>query len=280
MTALLPDPEALAARERLGEAWRGVGAAVVLGSGLSAAADAFPEAERIAFADLEGFGAPKASGHPGVLSLASHRGMPILLFRGRRHYYEEGSMAAAAFPARLAAALGARAILLFSAVGSTDPALTVGSWLLVEDHVNLMGTNPLLGVSGPDGAPHVDLTRLYRADLLPAVRAAAKPLPVASGILAAFAGPTYETPAEVRMAAALGARAVGMSTVPEAVWARALGLDVLAFARVANAAAGLSAEELRHDEVLRRGGEGAGEAAALIGAALDAWMADREGKGA
>jgi purine-nucleoside phosphorylase len=273
------DPEAAAALARLGDSWRGVDAAVVLGSGLSGAATFFGETARRPYAEIPELGSCRSAGHPGLLTQGRIGPARVAFFQGRRHFYEVGSMAWAGFTARLAAAMGARLLLLFAAVGGIAPELTVGQWLFVEDHLNLMGHNPLEGVTGPDGPAFVDLTRTYRSDLSAPIARAVAPLPLHRGVLAAFAGPTYETPAEVRMARTLGASAVGMSTVPEAVWGRLLGLDVVAFGRVANPAAGISDEPLRHEDVVRETAAGAEEAARLTRAALESWTAAEAGLG-
>jgi purine-nucleoside phosphorylase len=207
----------------------------------------------------------------------------ILVFQGRRHFYEGVPMAAAAFPARLAKALGAELLVLFSAVGGCDPELRVGAWVFIEDHLNLMGRNPLQGVQTDRGPAFVDLSQTYRVDLEGPLRAGAarRGIALARAVLAAFPGPTYETPAEVRMARSMGATVVGMSTVPEAVWARFLGLDVVAFGRVTNPAAGVSSAPIDHAEVLTRSEEGGLEAGILLEETARAWAEGRtqaEGK--
>jgi purine-nucleoside phosphorylase len=186
-------------------------------------------------------------------------------------------MAAVAFPARLAKALGAKLLILFSAVGACEPDLAVGAWVLIEDHVNLMGRNPLEGVQTRAGPAFVDLSHTYLADLASPLQQALarRGIALVRGVLAAFPGPTYETPAEVRMARTLGATVVGMSTVPEAVWARFLGLDVLAFGRVTNPAAGVGAGPIDHAQVLRQSQEGGREAAVILEASATAWGVGR-----
>ncbi len=276
MTARPPDPAAEAAAEALGPAWRGVDAVAVLGSGLGAAADRLEVEARVAAGDLPGWGGGSVPGHRGRLVLARTAGRRVAVFDGRRHLYEGAPPAEVALPARLAAALGAGVLVLLSAVGGVDPALGVGDWVFVTDHLNWMGRNPLEGVVTPDGPPFVDLSRTYRTDLLDSVRARAPGVRVEPGVLAAFTGPTYETPAEVRWAAAAGAAAVGMSTVPEAVWARFLDVDVVALGRVANPAAGLCQAPLDHASVVAEGRRGAADAAALLEAAVAAWA---EGQG-
>jgi purine-nucleoside phosphorylase len=183
-------------------------------------------------------------------------------------------MGLAAMPARLGAALGARLLVSCSAVGAVDPSLVVGSWVLIEDHLNFMGRNPLEGVCDGAGPAFVDLSRAYRTDLFEelSLRLGGRGWMVRRGVLAAFPGPSYETPAEVRMARLLGASVVGMSTVPEAVWARYLGLDVLAWGRVSNAAAGVTVGTIDHDEVLRQSESGAAEAAVVVEQSVQSWQ--------
>ncbi len=274
------DPEASAARERLGSEWEGVEVAAVLGSGL---AEALPESvsgPTARFEDLVALGVCAVPGHPGRLRRCAVGGRPALVFQGRRHVYEGLAPAQAAFPVRLAAVLGARLVVLLSAVGGGAEGAGVGSWVLVEDHLNLTGRNPLEGVRTDRGPPFVDLTGTYRADLFPSLRERLTPRGIAlsRGVLAAFAGPTYETPAEVRMARLLGAATVGMSTMLEAVWARFLGLDVLALGLVVNPAAGLGVEALDHRDVVRRSEEGAAQAAIVLEEAVRAWAAAAGGR--
>jgi len=270
------DPQAEAARDRLGAPWRGVEVAVVLGYGLGAAGGDEPVRERVSYDQVPGLDRCTVPGHAGCLLRSVVGGREAVLFQGRRHLYEGISPAEAAFPARLAAALGARLLILCAAVGGIAPAAQVGSWVLVEDHLNLMGRNPLEGVRTPEGPAFVDLTRTYRADLYPALRErlAARGVALGRGVLAAFPGPSYETPAEVRMARALGADVVGMSTVPEAVWARFLGLDVLAFGNVVNPAAGLGEGALRHEDVVRRAAQGASQGSVVIEEAARTWAGE------
>jgi len=272
------DPQAQAARECLGPAWGKVAVAAVLGSGLGEAVTPRPSDLAADFADLPGLGACGVAGHAGRLVRTALGGRAAAVFLGRRHVYEGLSPAQAAFPARLAAALGARLLVLLSAVGGVSEEAKVGSWVLVEDHLNLMGRNPLEGVATDQGPAFVDLTRTYRADLFAPLRErlARRGVSLTRGVLAAFPGPTYETPAEVRMARTLGAAAVGMSTVPEAVWARFLGLDVLAFGFVVNPAAGLGAGDLDHGAVLRRSRAGEAQAAAVLEEAVIAWAGAAE----
>lgn len=274
------DLEAHEAAVALGAAWKGVEVGVVLGSGLACAAAGMEVRVERPYDSVRGLGPPGVQGHAGRLLRGTLGGVEIVAFLGRRHLYEGITPAEAGFPARLAAALGGKLLVCLSAVGGVHPDLPVGSWVFVEDHLNLMGRNPLEGVRGPEGPAFVDLTAVYRRDLYGRLDTGLRRLgfETARGVLAAFCGPTYETPAEVRMAGFLGAAIVGMSTVPEAVWARYLGLDVLAWGRVANHAAGVGPGTLRHDEVVARMGERPDEARAVLEESVTAWVFSRAGK--
>jgi purine-nucleoside phosphorylase len=267
------DPDLDRARQALGTEWEGAEVAAVFGSGLGAGARDVRVVAELDYAQVPGLGACGVPGHAGRLIRGRLAAREIVLFQGRRHLYEGLSMAAVAFPARLARALGAKLLVLFSAVGGCRPGLDVGAWVFIEDHLNLMGRNPLEGVRTDRGPAFVDLSRAYRVDLYGRVHTAVAPRGVSlgRGVLGAFPGPTYETPAEVRMAQALGAAVVGMSIVPEAVWARFLGLDVLAFGCVTNPAAGVGDAPIDHTEVLARSGERGREAAALLEESVRAW---------
>lgn len=268
-----PDPEAREAAQGLGPTWQGCEVAAVLGSGLGGAVGEAACEASARFEDLPGLGPCGVPGHAGRLARAPVAGRKAAVFLGRRHVYEGISAARAAFPVRLGAVLGARVVVLLSAVGGVAEEARVGTWVFVDDHLNLMGRNPLEGVGTAEGPAFVDLTTTYRSDLFAPLRErlGARGVGVARGVLAAFPGPTYETPAEVRMARLLGAATVGMSTVPEAVWARFLGLDVIALGYVVNRAAGLAPAALDHREVVRRAQEGAAQAAAVLEEAVRAW---------
>jgi purine-nucleoside phosphorylase len=230
-------------------------AAVVLGSGLGDAIVAAWERAgsgqpvELAYADLPGFPAPSVPGHAGTLWLGTIGGQPIAFFRGRIHFYEGHPMPLASLTSRVAAGLGARTIVLSAAVGAIDPELAGGSIAVLRDHVNLMGTNPLAGWRYPDGSPaFVDLSVVYDRELSDAALGVLRVhgTTAVEGVYAAVAGPAYETPAETEMLRRVGATVVGMSTVPEAVAARALGLRVLGLSFVTNAAGAA----VSHEEVL------------------------------
>jgi purine-nucleoside phosphorylase len=230
-------------------------AGVVLGSGLgdaiSAAWDRAGSGEplEIPYAELPGFPPPTVPGHAGTLWLGTIAKRPIAFFRGRIHFYEGHPMPLASITTRVSHALGARTMVLSAAVGGLDPSLPAASMVVVRDHLNLMGTNPLASWRYPDGSPaFVDVSGVYDADLSAAALATLRDhgTSVTEGIYAAMAGPAYETPAETEMLRRIGATVVGMSTVPEAVAARALGMRVLGLSFVTNAAGGA----VSHEEVL------------------------------
>ena len=229
----------------------GFDAAVVLGSGWSAAADALGSTEaEIPLADLGGFAAPTVAGHTPVVRSVSAGGLRVLVFLGRVHLYEGYSPATVVHGVRTAIAAGCRAVILTNAAGGIRDGYLVGQPVLVRDHLNLTGQSPLAGPPPPPGYPprFVDLTDLYTPRLRELATDADREL--AEGVYAALPGPHYETPAEILMLRGLGADLVGMSTVLEAIAARHLGAEVLAISLVTNPAAGLGAEPLDHQDVV------------------------------
>jgi purine-nucleoside phosphorylase len=229
----------------------GFDAAVVLGSGWSAAADALGSTvAEIPLTDLGGFAAPTVAGHAPVVRCVSAAGLRILVFLGRVHLYEGHSPATVVHGVRTAIAAGCRALILTNAAGGIRDGYRVGQPVLVRDHLNLTGRSPMAGPPPPPGYPprFVDLTGLYTPRLRVLAREADPGL--AEGVYAALPGPHYETPAEILMLRGMGADLVGMSTVLEAIAARHLGAEVLAISLVTNLAAGLAAEPLDHQEVI------------------------------
>jgi purine-nucleoside phosphorylase len=244
-----------ALRERTGV--RAYSAAVVLGSGWGAAADAFgPPSHEFATTSLPGFAPPAAEGHAGLLRSVVSGGSPLLIFLGRTHLYEGHGPAAAVHGVRTAAAAGAHTVVLTNAAGGIRSDFRVGQPVLISDHINLTGRSPLTGPR------FVDLTELYSPRLRALARQADPSL--TEGVYACFPGPHYETPAEIRMARTLGADLVGMSTVLEAIAATDAGLEVLAFSLVTNMAAGLSGGRLEHADVLEAGRAGSAGIGGLL----------------
>lgn len=228
--------------------------AIVLGSGLSGLAEAAESATRIPYAELEGF--PRVgnvAGHAGRLVCGTLECIEVVMFQGRVHQYQGASAFDAAYPARLAAAIGCEILVVTNAAGGVSERLAAGDIVLISDHINLMGTNPLMGWPGPEGGtPFVSMRDAYDQDLraMGYLAASAEDITVHDGTYAGLLGPSYETPAEVAYLRGIGADVVGMSTVPEVIAARALGLRVLGFSLVTNTAAG---EGLSHEEVLEAG---------------------------
>ncbi|MCC6216536.1 MAG: purine-nucleoside phosphorylase [Polyangiaceae bacterium] len=224
---------------------------VVLGSGLGAFADTLAGLVRIPYADLPGMPGARVPGHAGNLCLGAASGVPIACLQGRAHAYEGHPPEKVVFGVRLLAALGCRAVLLTNAAGGIGRGLAPGDLLLLRDHLNLMGSSPLVGPNDPSGPRFPDLTHAYSPPLRAAARAAAAELglELREGVYAAMLGPAYETPAEVRMLARLGADAVGMSTVPEVIALAHLGVPVAAVSCITNLAAGISERPLAHAEV-------------------------------
>ncbi|HEU4385893.1 MAG TPA: purine-nucleoside phosphorylase [Anaeromyxobacteraceae bacterium] len=233
---------------------------VVLGSGLSAFAERLASATAIPYQEIPEFPVAAVEGHPGHLvvgELPSPGGaVPVAVMQGRVHVYEGWNAEDAAFGTRLLCRLGVRALLLTNASGAVNPALAPGDLVRLTDHLNLSGSNPLTGPNDPRLGPRfVDMQDAYHPGLGEVLEAAAGRVGVAlkRGVYACVAGPSYETPAEIRMLRALGADLVGMSTVPEVIAARHMGVRVCAVAAVSNLAAGIGAGPLSHDEVTAAG---------------------------
>lgn len=244
---------------------------LVLGSGLGSVARRLDAVIELDTRDLPGFPAPTVEGHRGRLVLGSLAGVGVACLEGRPHLYEGHPPATIAMPVRLLRALGCSIVVLASAVGSLRPEIGPGSLALVTDHLNLHGTNPLVGPNDERIGPRFpDLVDLYDPVLRARVRGVAGRLgqPLAEGVLAGWLGPCFETPAEIRMLRLLGADLVGMSMVPEAIAGRHCGLRVLGIAVVTNLAAGLSPDPPSHTETLERANEAAGRLGVLVEAAL------------
>jgi len=222
--------------------------ALVLGSGLGSLVDEVEEPVRISYADLPGFPRSGVTGHAGELVAGLLSGMPVLMLSGRAHYYEHGNAAAMRPALEILKGVGIERLFLTNAAGSLEPDMAPGSIMLITDHINFSGTNPLFGESSD--ARFVGMTEAYDADMRAAFAAAAKATGTEyhSGVYMWFSGPSFETPAEIRMARVLGANAVGMSTVPEVILARFLGLRVAACSVITNLAAGMTGAELSHQE--------------------------------
>lgn len=242
---------------------------ILLGSSLAAIAEAPEEAVRLSYAELPGFPSPGVSGHSGRLVAGKLGGRDVLVLAGRVHPYETGDAAAMRPVIETLAALGVETLVLTNAAGSLDLGLRPGRLVLITDHINLAGMNPLIGETGDHR--FVSMTDAYDPDLRARLlRSAARiGLDLGQGVYAWFSGPTFETPAEIRMAQRLGADLVGMSTAPEAILARRFGLKVAAISVVTNLGAGLEQASPSHHETTEVGGRAAGDMRALLTAFLE-----------
>jgi purine-nucleoside phosphorylase len=257
-----PQPETLyeraehAARFIRARAGREPRTALVLGSGLGAFADDVGGAVSVPYDEIPGFGRPTVEGHAGRLVLGEVGGAEVAVMQGRFHFYEGRPLEEVTFPVRVLALLGVKTLVLTNAAGGLNNSFTQGALIVISDHLNLMGTNPLLGPNDERFGPRFpDMTEVYDRDLqeLAGLEARAMGLELRRGVYAALTGPSYETPAEIRMLRLLGADAVGMSTVPEAIVARQMGVRVLGLSCITNMAAGVLDKPINHEEVIETG---------------------------
>ena len=227
----------------------------VLGSGLGFVADALEDAVSIPFAEIPGFPGAAVEGHAGRVVAGHLEGRRALVQAGRFHVYEGHPLEVVVLPVRIAAALGAPVLLVTNAAGGVNRRFGPGTLMLIEDHLNLMGRNPLVGQAVPGEPRFPDMSAAYDPELRALARQVAleEGIALEGGVYAAVTGPSYETPAEVRMIGILGGDAVGMSTVPEVIAARSAGVRVLGISLITNPGAGLSPEPLSHAEVLEAG---------------------------
>lgn len=238
--------------------------AIVLGSGLGSIVNEIADPVRIPYAELQGFPKGGVSGHAGEL-VAGYLGRePVIMLSGRTHYYEHGDANAMRVPLQALAGLGVQSLILTNSAGSVREDMPPGSVMQITDHINYSGMNPLIGE--PGDRRFVGMTSAYDVDLGLAMRNAAIrcAVPLYSGVYMWFSGPSFETPAEIRMARTLGADAVGMSTVPEVILARYFGLKVAAASVVTNYGAGMTGAELSHDETKDMAPVGGARLAALL----------------
>lgn len=230
--------------------------AVVLGSGLGAFADDLEDAVPISYDEIPGFARSTVEGHAGRLVLGHVEGTPVATMQGRFHFYEGYSLEEVTFPIRVFGLLGIKSLLLTNAAGGINIEFDQGALMVISDHLNLMCTNPLLGPHDKRfGTRFPDMSEIYARDFqeIAVEEARAMGLELRRGIYAALSGPSYETPAEVRMLRTLGADAVGMSTVPEAIVARQMGVKVLGISCITNLAAGVIDQPINHEEVIETG---------------------------
>jgi purine-nucleoside phosphorylase len=255
-------------RGRLGDPTRGVapgtrpGVGIVLGSGLGAAADSVTDRVVVPYAQIPHFPQATVEGHSGRLVAGSLGGVPVVILQGRVHYYEGYTPAEVTFPMRVLGALGIRAVILTNAAGGIQGGYSIGDLVTLSDHINFMGWNPLTGPNEPRfscipaaALRFFDMTEAYSKRLRALARQAAaeEGFEMAEGVYVATPGPSFETPAEIRAFQTLGATLVGMSTVPETIVARHMGVEVLGISCVTNLAAGLSETPLSHEEVFAAG---------------------------
>ena len=229
---------------------------VILGSGLGAFADAVTDRVETAYGKIPGWPASTAAGHAGKLVSGKIGGADVIVLSGRAHYYEGYTAAQVTFGIRELARRGVRTVILTNAAGSIHPDYRPGDFVLISDHINLMGMNPLVGPNDETLGPRFpDMTEAYPLQLREIARRAGAEigLNLREGVYAAMLGPSYETPAEIRYLRTIGADLVGMSTVPEIIVANYLGMKALAISCVTNAAAGITSEKLVHQEVLDTG---------------------------
>lgn len=227
--------------------------ALVLGSGLGDFADTLAGAVAMPYADLPNWPASAVVGHAGRLVIGSSAGRRVAALAGRVHAYEGHPLGAVVFATRVMGRLGVKQIVLTNAAGGVNTGFSRGALMIIDDHINLIGANPLAGDNDDRFGPRFpDMTEVYSKRLrrIADEAADAKGLSVTHGVYAGLLGPSYETPAEIRYLRTIGADAVGMSTVPEAIAARHMGLDVLGLSCITNMAAGVLPEPLNHDEVL------------------------------
>ena len=230
--------------------------AIVLGSGLGDFGDEFHDAIAIPYQEIPGFPTSTVAGHSGRLVIGTIDEVPVLAMQGRVHFYEGYSLEEVTFPVRTFKLLGIKTLVLTNAAGGVDVQLSPGALMLISDHLNLMGVNPLRGPNDERFGPRFpDMSEVYSRVLQEQASEEAQAMGVElrRGIYAALAGPSYETPAEIHMLRGFGADAVGMSTVPEAIVARHMGIEVLGISCITNMAAGLSNEPIHHEEVIETG---------------------------
>ncbi|MGC8830704.1 MAG: purine-nucleoside phosphorylase [Verrucomicrobiia bacterium] len=228
---------------------------IILGSGFQSVLERCTYVLKLNYSSIPGFIKPGVAGHKDVLVIGYLHKTPVIILGGRLHYYEGYPMSVVTFPVRVLAAIGVKTVLLTNAAGGINKKFKPGDFMCIKDHINFMGTNPLIGPVEFKQKRFIDLTNLYESKYIKMMKSAAKEAKVTihEGVYLAVSGPSYETPAEVRAFSALGADAVGMSTVPEAIVAKQCGLEVAGLTCITNPAAGLNKKPISHSEVLEIG---------------------------
>lgn len=240
-------------KNKLGSFTEGLNTAIVLGSGLGDFVDNVEVIQTIDYKEIPNFPTSKVKGHKGRLIFGKCKGNKILCMQGRFHYYEGHPQKDVVLPIRVIGKLGIKNLILTNAAGGTNPDFNVPSLMIINDHINFSGYNPLIGDNIEELGPRFpDMSNIYYNDLTEMLKLTAKDskIDVREGVYMYFSGPSYETPAEIKMARLLGADAVGMSTVPEAIAARHMNIKVCAVSCITNHAAGVSKSNLNHEEVL------------------------------
>ena len=251
-------------RERIGEEPR-IG--IILGSGLGGIAEVIEDKHVIPYGEIPHFVCSTAPGHKGQFVAGRFGGKPVICMQGRLHFYEGHALSDIIFPVRVMKLLGVRSLIVTNAAGGVNTDFQVGDLMLIEDHINFMGTNPLIGPNDAEFGPRFcDMSYTYTPSLRRAAEEAAEKLGISlrRGVYLGCTGPSYETPAEIRAFRTLGADAVGMSTVPEAIAASHCGLKVLAFSLITNMAAGILDQPLSEEEVIEIGSRRGAELQRLI----------------
>ena len=230
--------------------------ALVLGSGLGGFADGLTDSVAIPYDQIPGFARSTVEGHAGRLVLGRVEGVHVAAMQGRFHFYEGYPLSQVVFPIRVLGVLGVKSLVVTNAAGGVNVEFNQGALMLINDHINLMGTNPLIGTNDTRFGPRFpDMSEVYARDYqeIAVAEAQAMGLHLKRGVYAALTGPSYETPSEIRLLRTLGADAIGMSTVPEAIVARQLGMKILGISCITNMAAGVLDEPINHEEVLETG---------------------------
>jgi purine-nucleoside phosphorylase len=240
---------------------------IVLGSGLGGVADAISDAIEIPYDEIPHFVRSTVEGHAGKLITGSLNGIDVVAMKGRFHFYEGYTMEEVTLPVRVFSLMGIKTIVLTNAAGGASPNLSPGSLMLITDHINMMGDNPLRGPNDDRFGPRFpDMTSVYTPAFIEIAREIAKEMGIelSEGVYLGLRGPSYETPAEVRMCAQLGADALGMSTVAETIVARHCGMKALAISCITNVAAGLTPNQINHEEVMEVGARAGRQLGELI----------------
>lgn len=230
---------------------------LILGSGLGDFVQDF-SLFSVSYSEIPGFAPSTVQGHAGKLVFAEIKGKKVVIMQGRYHFYEGHSMQKVVFPVKVMKKLGVETLIVTNAAGSVKKKIKAGDLMLIKDHINFMGTNPLIGLNDDSlGTRFPDMSEVYRKELRTIAKKSAKKLGIKlkEGVYAAFSGPSYETPAEVKMLNKMGADVVGMSTIPEAIVANYCSMNVLGISCVSNYAAGIQKNPLSHSEVIETSGK-------------------------